>query len=594
MSEIIKMHVRETIQTGGGGGSDAIWLPNVSEEGVISWSKSTSTTAPTARNIKGAAGADGQDGADGEDGLGIKSVDINGSNHLIITYDDDTTKDAGEIGTEYPDYAKTEMESVLSTIQTYISTIDNPIIVGFNTDQHIVANPSSSSAIATRNEVTYGLKTLRDLTKKVPFNAVVLGGDTHGSGSGTIKSMQDSALYVNAQMYGVNCPIASLVGNHEGGQDNQSITRAQVFKSHVTPSVQDKIITIADKSSGYYDDPTCNVRFIFLDAFARTQASYSSVEYNAILNTMLSGVPTGYKALIFSHHPLDENLPYSGGWNNPASCHTTLQLYKDIIIACICGHVHNNIQYEDLDGVTFVATTCAGQYELNDGSTRTNGTAGATAYDVFVIDQTAKKIYAVRYGNGNDREISYAHSTPRGNILANINWTDGKRINSSGQLVDAAGYSVTDAIDDINAGDILFFADGTLPVNTNAWTCYSDDGQSTTSMNGISTETYGATYSNSNMTFMLLNDSGSMLTSGSSFPYRILSDAKNPSGTYYSGSTRYLFGETTFWESGFIKSYKVAYDYENEHFANAAKIRFTFPTAKKGSLDIRVNEPFDE
>ena len=48
-------------------------------------------------------GTDGQDGqqgpagADGADGLGIKSVDINEENHLIITYDDDTTHDAGEI-----------------------------------------------------------------------------------------------------------------------------------------------------------------------------------------------------------------------------------------------------------------------------------------------------------------------------------------------------------------------------------------------------------------------------------------------------------------------------------------------------------------
>ena len=39
----------------------------------------------------------GVDGTDGSDGLGIKSVAVNGSNHLIVTYDDDTTKDAGAI-----------------------------------------------------------------------------------------------------------------------------------------------------------------------------------------------------------------------------------------------------------------------------------------------------------------------------------------------------------------------------------------------------------------------------------------------------------------------------------------------------------------
>lgn len=40
---------------------------------------------------------DVMNGTDGQDGLCIKSVAVNGSNHLIVTYDDDTTEDAGEI-----------------------------------------------------------------------------------------------------------------------------------------------------------------------------------------------------------------------------------------------------------------------------------------------------------------------------------------------------------------------------------------------------------------------------------------------------------------------------------------------------------------
>ena len=39
----------------------------------------------------------GTDGTDGQDGLGIKSVAVNAQNHLIVTYDDNTTSDAGEI-----------------------------------------------------------------------------------------------------------------------------------------------------------------------------------------------------------------------------------------------------------------------------------------------------------------------------------------------------------------------------------------------------------------------------------------------------------------------------------------------------------------
>lgn len=137
------------------GESDNIWKPTVSSDGEITWRKSTSTTAPDPQNIKGpkgdegdpgetgpqgpagpkgdtgetgpqgpkgdtgetgpqgpkgdtgetgatgpkgdtgATGPQGPKGDDGDPGKGIKSMAINAQNHLIITYDDDTTQDAG-------------------------------------------------------------------------------------------------------------------------------------------------------------------------------------------------------------------------------------------------------------------------------------------------------------------------------------------------------------------------------------------------------------------------------------------------------------------------------------------------------------------
>lgn len=140
---------------GGGGDSDNIWKPTVSSNGEITWRKSTSTTTPDPQNIKGPKGDDGNTGEtgpqgpagpkgdtgetgpqgpkgdtgetgpqgpkgdtgetgatgpkgdtgatgpqgpkgdEGDPGKGIKSMVINAQNHLIITYDDDTTQDAG-------------------------------------------------------------------------------------------------------------------------------------------------------------------------------------------------------------------------------------------------------------------------------------------------------------------------------------------------------------------------------------------------------------------------------------------------------------------------------------------------------------------
>lgn len=105
MNNVIKMRVQDVVNLGGGGSSDKVWLPTVDENGDISWTLSESITPPETQNIKGAPGADGQngqDGADGEDGVGIASVSVNASNHLIVTKTDDTTQDAGEINVAVP------------------------------------------------------------------------------------------------------------------------------------------------------------------------------------------------------------------------------------------------------------------------------------------------------------------------------------------------------------------------------------------------------------------------------------------------------------------------------------------------------------
>lgn len=54
--------------TGGGSGSDDIWRPTVSEEGEISWEKSTSSTPPATQNIRGPKGEQGDKGGTGDTG----------------------------------------------------------------------------------------------------------------------------------------------------------------------------------------------------------------------------------------------------------------------------------------------------------------------------------------------------------------------------------------------------------------------------------------------------------------------------------------------------------------------------------------------
>lgn len=66
------------------------------------------------------------EGPKGEDGLGIKSVDINASNHLIVTYDDDTTEDTGELpgdGIKVYDTMPSEADLIAMSNNTYFRTL---------------------------------------------------------------------------------------------------------------------------------------------------------------------------------------------------------------------------------------------------------------------------------------------------------------------------------------------------------------------------------------------------------------------------------------------------------------------------------------
>lgn len=488
---------------------------------------------------------------------------------------------------DYPQYTKDEMNMVADKLMGFVSTINNPIIIGFNTDQHLIAKPTTSTQTKTTNEIVYGLRALRDLTKKIPFNAVVLGGDTIGTGD-TTSAMQEDTAFVIEQMNGANCPFVCLVGNHEGGQNDTSITLEKVFKSHITESIKDKSVTLMDKAmNGYYDDVTSDTRIIFLNSFVRS-GIYARTEIEARLRSALETMPDGYKAVIFSHHPIDTNLPQNSErtlWNNPIALQSVLIEHKDKIICCVCGHTHNNLS-EMCDGIRFITTPCAGRYELNDGSTRPYDSADATVFDVLVIDKENHKIHCVRYGNGSDRELTYEDVPPtpsgRENILADVTWTDGVRFNSTGAFTDAAGYSSSSMVD-VKSGDTLYFADGVMPTDTKSFTGYDDDGNAFT-VNPITSSEYGANYVGSNMYISLRKSDD---TNAISYNLKGVMVAKSDT-TSKNGQ---MFGEIQFYESGYIKSCVV--DYKLQWSANVAGVRFTFPTAKKGNLLININKPIE-
>lgn len=71
---------------------------------------------------------DVMDGEKGDDGLGIKSVAVNSSNHLIVTYDDDTTEDAGEITLDTSDFVQKSSTAGLLKNDGTVDTTDYTVV----------------------------------------------------------------------------------------------------------------------------------------------------------------------------------------------------------------------------------------------------------------------------------------------------------------------------------------------------------------------------------------------------------------------------------------------------------------------------------
>lgn len=64
-----ELELQDGIQVGGGGSSTVAWYPSVSNEGVISWTRTATTEPPTPKNITGPTGETGATGPQGPQGI---------------------------------------------------------------------------------------------------------------------------------------------------------------------------------------------------------------------------------------------------------------------------------------------------------------------------------------------------------------------------------------------------------------------------------------------------------------------------------------------------------------------------------------------
>lgn len=90
----------------------------------------------------------GPQGPKGNDGVGISSTTINAQNHLIITYTDGTTQDAGELSS-----GTITVDSTLSPIST--NPVQNKVITGALQDAIWVGTQAQWAALSTAEKAKH-------------------------------------------------------------------------------------------------------------------------------------------------------------------------------------------------------------------------------------------------------------------------------------------------------------------------------------------------------------------------------------------------------------------------------------------------------
>ena len=313
----------------------------------------------------------------------------------------------GDAENDYlPAYIVTELNTVRDRLIT-ISKTGNFAFCAFNTDQHIMARTKQDRAILGIYGIAY-------LSKIMPLNSIVLGGDFADYNSTTVDNIILDGYAVQKPIQGTRCKVIPMPGNHDANQNNNTVTDYEMFSVNFRNLASlGQIIYLGDEScNGYYDDASCKIRFIFAQTDIAVGYTYNSQEFVAWLGNCLSTLPAGYKAVLFSHHVLtneyNDTVLHQG-----RGLQSILNPYANDIICVIAGHSHRDASVVSSSGILYIETTCAWNqkslypdgtsYTAEDGIVRTNGTPTETAFDVFAINADTKDVYAVRYGAGSSR-----------------------------------------------------------------------------------------------------------------------------------------------------------------------------------------------
>lgn len=260
----------------------------------------------------------------------------------------------------------------------------------FITDVHYARNSLKSPAI------------IQEIVKNTAVKTVFNGGDTLDEGDTEAIAIEKLSKW-QGMMAGLR--NFNIVGNHDNNNYNSSnpqnaLSKGQYYGIMEKPSEQ-----YIDTNGNVYfcvDNVSQKVRYICLAVEAFESVAADTPE-RTWFQSKLTEKDSSWTILVLQHRiwaSTTEEI-HTKGQNTIDAINAVWSNINSTFIGIIAGHTHLDYSItEPTNGYLLIACNCDTLSGTNSGYTRTAGTTSEQSFDVFYIDKTNEKLYAVRIGAG--------------------------------------------------------------------------------------------------------------------------------------------------------------------------------------------------
>ncbi len=362
-----------------------------------------------------------------------------------------------------PDYWQSALDNGANAIRQAMESVGrNKSAFLFYTDAHWNYGSKMSPTL------------LKYLYRNTAMTKTFFGGDIVNNESSDREAMK--YLYEWREMLKGLPNHHSVVGNHDDGNTTNNLFSSNYIYAYLLAPEETPNMVLGDGMYYYIDEPCEKTRYLFLDT-AYKGVDTSQTEF---VSEALKSTPNDWHIVAVSHIWYD--TIYNGAnrevGNVNSSASSLLSMFDNYnsrtgdyadcggrVEFCIGGHTHLDADRTSATGIPVIMVATDSQH--TGGVDFTYGTTTESSVNGIIADYEKHKIYVVRIGRGESREVAvtnYVINYTNLLTVANIGYQVDREVSTtSGEERDSsAGFDLTGYIP-LADGDIIRLKNVVMP-----------------------------------------------------------------------------------------------------------------------------------